>query len=355
MLPWTLGGGGCLTQSYSVSQSELLRLAQLPPSMRWQSVRATQSLLGESVPPQRGVVAGPAATGIEEPVSYSVDGQWRLTPPAMGATWRAHRGVFGGGSLGLGSNGSRSGSSGGNSRGSGGSGGSSGAAAAAVVVGAVVAGALVVFVLAGSEGARYDGWLSVNPNESLYLEQSEQTLSVSLPQLTPELARSAHRARIYEGAAPRYVRLARAPLNREGFTLSAGVSGAWLPDDGLDRPLPAFSGHTFFGYFPLQILGVGLAADVLARNALWATVGPEVRVMPARYAGAYAGGGWAFGRSGGTVSLDLSGQFVRGGFLGELPVTTRMSFQLRAGVAWMTFGPLGDTLVPEASVALAIY
>jgi hypothetical protein len=77
--------------------------------------------------------------------------------------------------------------------------------------------------------------------------------------------------------------------------------------------------------------------------------------MPSLYAGAYAGAGWVFGRSGGEVSRDLIGNFVRGGFLGELPVTTRMSFQLRAGLAWMTFNNLGDTVVPEASAALAIY
>lgn len=359
MLPWALGGGGCLSQSYTVSQSELMRLAQLPAATRWQSVRATQSLGGDNTPPQRGVTVWPVAMVIDEPVGYAVGGRWRLTPPAMGVGWRSRRAVGSGGGLNLGGLGrgssGRSGGGGGSGGSGGGGGGNSGAAAAAVLVAAVVAGAVVVFVLAGSEGARYDGWLSVNPNEDLYLEQDGQTLAVPLPLLTPELAMSAYSARLYEGPAARYARLARAPLNREGFTLSAGVGAAWFPNDGVERPLASFSGHTFFGFFPTQFLGIGLSADVIARNALVGTVGPELRVMPSLYAGAYAGAGWVFGRSGGEVSRDLIGNFVRGGFLGELPVTTRMSFQLRAGLAWMTFNNLGDTVVPEASAALAIY
>jgi len=364
-IPMLLGSEGCLSRSYRVSQSELLRLSQLPPGERWQSVRATQGLLGDDIPPQRNVTMYPVTTVVTEPVSFAMGGRWRLTPPRMDARW-SRRGStlgsgtrlnIGGGSAGSGRSGGGSGRSGGGGGSGGGSGGGggSGSAGAVILVAVVLAAGVIVFVLAGSEGARYDGWMAVNPNEDLYLEQQGQTVAVPLSALTPELALSAYSATLYEGPEDRFGRLARAPLNRVGFTITTGVGIAGLPADGAEQMQAAFSGHTFVGYFPMQQLGFGVAADVLARNALVGTVGPELRAMPLLNAGAYLGGGWVFGRSGGTVTRDILGNFVRAGFLGELPVTTRMAFQLRAGLAWMNFNDIGSALVPEASAALAIY
>ncbi len=356
-IPLLLGGEGCLSRNYLISQVELLRLSRLPPGERWQAVRATQGLGGDDVPPD-GVTIHPASTVIATPVSFASSGRWRLTPPQMDVRWSPRASALGASSgltLGGSPMGTGSGRSSGGSSRSGGGGGGDGAAVA-VLVAAVLAAGVIVFVLAGTEGARYDGWIAVNPNEELYIMRPRgQVLAVPMSALTPELVQDAYSAQIYEGPDDRYARLARAPLNRVGLTLTTGVGMAGLPADGVARMQAAFSGHTFLGYFPSQGMGFGIATDVLARNALVGTIGPEIRVMPHLNAGAYVGAGLALGRTGGTEAQGFFGYFARVGFLGELPVTTRMALQLRAGAARMTFHEIGSVIVPEASVALAIY
>jgi hypothetical protein len=265
-----------------------------------------------------------------------------------GVSWRGRtRGVTGsGGGLGGGSGGgSASGGSG-----SGGGGGSGNAAAIAVVV---VAGVLLVFVLAGTEGARYDGWLGLPPNELLFLEGPEGTTAVPMNELTPALASQSYRATVYEGNQPRYELLGRAPLNRVGFTIQGGVGLSVVPDRTGTTAEAGFGGRVFLGGYAIQQLGFGLTFNAAGNGNLVASVGGEVQVMPLTYLGVYAGYAAAF-----TTQPDRgrAGTVVQAGVQLEAPLTTRLTFQVRAGGAYLDVGlPGGAFLQGEATAGMAVY
>jgi hypothetical protein len=217
----------------------------------------------------------------------------------------------------------------------------------------VVAGVLLVFVLAGTEGARYDGWLGVPPNEMLFLEGDEGTVAVPLSGLTPELAARSYRATVYEGTTGRYALLGRAPLNRVGFTLQGGVGVATVPDRAGNAVETGFAGRVFLGGFPLQQLGLGLTFNAAGNGNLVASVGGEVQVMPLTYLGVYAGFAAAF-----TTQPDRgrAGTTVQAGVQVEAPLTTRLTFQVRAGGAYLDVGLPGGALVQgEATAGMAVY
>lgn len=334
-----LASPGCLTSSYRVAPDELARLARVDPALRWQSVRATQRMFASSNPPSNARAVPGAPTVAIVPGALWFRGRARRLPGAArgGSAGRAGSGARGG-----------SGSSGGN--------GSPNPAAVAAV--AVLAAAGIVFVLAATEGARFDGWLGVPPNELVYLEVPDGTvLVVPLSALTPELAAAATRATVYEGRTERFARLERAPLNRAGFAVQSGAVGALIPRAAGRAAIFGGGGRAFAGGFPVRQLGVGVSVDVLAGvdGATLATVGGEAQVMPLLWAGAYLGAGGAWltpGQSGSTAS----GWFVRGGAHLELPVTTRFAASLRAGAAYLSLdGPVGAAWMPELSLGLSVY
>lgn len=223
------------------------------------------------------------------------------------------------------------------------------------MVAAVLVAGVAVFVLAGSEGARYDGWVEVDPDETVYLETDQGLLAVPIAQLTPALAAMAHRATLYEGAAPRFNRLGRAPLNRVGFNLTAGPGFGMIPRVGGGDAETGIGGHTFLGYFPVQSVGLGLNFDFSASRGILASIGPELRFLPFMYGGLYGGAAVTFGEAGGTSpGRGLDGFSLRAGLLGELPITTRLSLQLRAGLAQVRTN-LGVQSSPELGLALSIY
>ena len=54
----------------------------------------------------------------------------------------------------------------------------------------VVAAAGIVFVLAGTEGARYDGWMAVPPDETVYLDNADGADGAALDALAKELRKA---------------------------------------------------------------------------------------------------------------------------------------------------------------------
>lgn len=346
---------GCLSSSYRLPREELSRLAQTAPEQRWQAVRVTQRVLESDHPP-----ANVAPVQVDAPVillptvfwyrgrSWGVPGHWRGNPRA-GRVTTAPVAT----SPGLPRSGGRSG-------GGGGSGGRSSGPDPAVVAVAVLAAAGIVFVLAGTEGARYDGWVGLPPDEEVYLEYPDgSVLSVPLSALTPELAAGAVAATIYEGYEGRYLRLGRAPLNRVGFTLQTGLLTAMVPHTGVGASGSGFGigGRAFFGGFPVAPLGVGVSADVVAGQAgsLLALVGPELQLMPVLWAGVYLGSGWT-SLTADDSSVRTGGWYVRGGAMFELPVTTRFAASLRAGLSRLDYGSAaGVLLMPELSLGLSLY
>jgi hypothetical protein len=104
----------------------------------------------------------------------------------------------------------------------------------------------------------------------------------------------------------------------------------------------------------------GLAATVDSgldsrRSVLLATVTPELQVFPIRYIGLYGAAGWSFRNTGLESGTRADEAWVaRGGLVGELPLTTRLALQARAGAAHHFFG---DTtpITWEGQLGLAIY
>lgn len=354
-----LASQGCLSSSYRVPREELSRLAQTAPEQRWQAVRVTQRVLESDHPPARVAPVQVDAPVILLPTvfwyrgrSWGVPGHWRGNPRAGRITTSTGTTSTGTTATGVPRSGGRSGGGGG--------GGRSGGPDPAIVAVAVLAAAGIVFVLAGTEGARYDGWVALPPSEEVYLEYPDgSVLSVPLSALTPELAAGAVAATVYEGEEGRYLRLGRAPLDRVGFTLQTGLLMAMVPHTGAGASGSGFGigGRAFFGGFPVAPLGVGVSADVLAGQAgsLLALVGPELQVMPVLWAGVYLGSGWTSLTSD-DGSVRTGGWYVRGGAMLELPLTTRFAASLRAGLSRLDYGSAaGVLLMPELSLGLSLY
>jgi hypothetical protein len=353
LLPLALASPGCLSSSYRVTSDELARIARVAPEQRWQTVRVTQGLLDSDHPP---VNAGALRVGpplVVVPDVFWFHGRSRVVP----RSWRSNPGASSGAVRpGVGGGGRSSGGGGGSSGGGGGGGG--GAEVVAIVAIVVVAAAGIVFVLAGTEGARYDGWMAVPPDETVYLDNADGSVTaVPLSALTPELVDQALGATIYEGRSERYLRLARAPLDRVGFTVQAGAVGAMLPRVGRGGHGFGAGGRAFFGGYPMRQAGLGATADIVAGadGTLLASVGAEVQVMPLLWAGAYAGAGWSWLYPGEPVPR-ARGWYARAGAQLELPLTTRLAASLRAGVTRLDLDAGAGTLwMPELSLGLSLY
>lgn len=327
---------GCLSTSYRIQSDELHRLAATPPNARWQQVRAVQQMVADDHPP-------PDAPVVAQPAVLVLPNRWVGSGVSYASASRNRDAVHVGNVSG-----------GGGSGGGGGGGSSSGNLDPRVVLVAVVLAGAVVFVLAGTEGARYDGWLELEPHEMLYLTTDEGVRAVPLSALTPRMAELSYGATVYEGSQPRFGRLGRAPLNRVGMTIQAAVSGAMVPTLGGTRPPLGIGGNAFVGVFPLQQLGIGLALDIATADGnLYGTVGGEVQVMPITYLGLYGGGSWAGLSNGGSSA---GGRAAHMGVQVEVPFSTRLTLRLRSGASYADLsGPTGDAWLGEFSAGMSVY
>jgi hypothetical protein len=366
LLAWT--AGGCLSNSYVVKSDELVRLANTDPQERWQSVRAVQRIGGNDDPPPDDT--GSAAYGggqvhsethvavVIVPHSHHHHHEhWHSGPPPPPRSG-------GHSSAGSGSHTESPTSGGSSSHGSSSKSSSKGNASeegAIVVAAAVVTGVAIATGLAVSEGARYDGWVSVHPEEPLHLKlNSGRTQWVPLSALTPDLAAGASSATIYEGEDPRFPRLGRAPLNRAGFTMSAAFHLGGIPQVSHSVGT-GLGGYCHIGGNIANIVTLGAAGTVdggvdTQRSILFSTVGPEIQLFPVRYFGLYGGAGLAFRNTHlQTGTRADQGWLVRGGLVGEIPLSTRLALQARVGVARYDLGDSYAPLTWEGLFGFAVY
>ncbi len=311
---------GCLSQTHVIPKRDLMALSVTPAEARGQRVRVVQAFAHEAGPPER-----PTSGGVVV-----------VTPPVRTRNYGPRRGR---GGVGKGSKIAK---------------GAKDDAKFWLIAAAVVAASLAV-----TEGARFDGWVNLNPGHPVYLfGYGGEYQVVRLRDLTPEQASWARKAIIHprDGA---WQELERAPLNRQGWTYSVLGGPAQIPgiDGTVDR---GFLGHIQFGYFPTRTVGINLDFAMGWRDtALNQTVfesrnSLELQVLPVAagiiHAGVY--GSMGFGlqiddalRGGSRNSLVFAG----GGIL-QLELTTRLALTARAG-----FANLNSHTVNEAVFGVSIY
>lgn len=345
---------GCLSNSYLVEHDELQRLASLQPADRWESIRALQQIGGDDYPPDSEPLVPPPVEPDHDVFvgMIVVDSHHHGAPPPRSPPGHVAQPRI-----------ASSGGSGSPSFGKGlgtGKKGNGDSVTAAAVAAAVVVGAASTLALMGTEGARYDGWLTVDPNERLHLKYADgEVRAVPLWALSPVDAAAADNAMLYEGQDGRFARLQRAPLNRAGFTIGTALHMSGIPElsGGVATGL---GGYLHLGGNIANIVTLGLSATAdtglnARQMVLMTTVVPEIHVFPIRYAGVYAGYGWSFRNTlvDGHTRGDSGGLF-RAGIIGELPLTTRLGLQAHLGVAdYLLRG--SARIVPEGQLGFCVY
>lgn len=318
-------GTGCLDSTYRVPRASLLELAQTPPERRGDNLRVIQGVGGSDDDV-------PSAPRVDDSDTHV--GVFFVAPIGPGPVGRGG-GIGGGRPSNVASNAKQD-------------------AKAWFVVAAITAAAL-----AGTEGARFDGWARVHPMMPLHLRLRGGGYTwVPLAHLTPDLAYAADKAVVRESEGP-FTRLGRAPLDREGFSyaLLLGARGvpSWNGDDDLGS-----GGHIQLGVYPLHWLGVmadiGMAwrRNELEESVYYSHVGLELRAMPLQVGPLSFGG---FGQIGSAKRLedgpnarDHSAMETQLGGVVELELTTRMTLIGRLG---RTFWD--EREVDEGVIGLAIY
>jgi hypothetical protein len=311
--------------TYRISHDELERLAQVAPSQRWQAVAVSQTPTQEDTDlsfdvslAHVGNYGNHCNTDSQCPAG-ACSGQHVCTDSVGVFAMNAFLGLT-------------------------------------AVVGAVT---VLPVVFAIREGRRFDGWMAVSPDEPMVLAiEGRDALSVPLSRLTPDLAAVAESALIDEGAVERFVRRGRAPLDRQGWGL---IAGPYVVDLPRPRGATAFAagGRAEVDYSLSWRLGLGLGLDLASNggDATLGSLGLEAKVYPLRWLGVYADG--AIGLRGDATSAPDHTQgalIARFGLLGELPLTSRMSLELRTGAEYL-WGFLDGTppWTVDASIGLATF
>jgi hypothetical protein len=227
---------------------------------------------------------------------------------------------------------------------------------AVVAATAVVAGAAVVG-LAATEGARYDGWVSLDGKHPVHLRQGKDYRSTTLANLTAADVAWAQEAAIVPDEGP-MLRLGRAPLSRRGFVYQCDLGAGMLNDPGAPAPW-GFVPNLLLGGFPIQqfgiladvALGVGEGEQGTVFNGRY---GVELQGFPLAYRrahfGLYAQVGYAHSLGG---EGSWGGLAYGGGGLFQVDITTRLALALRGGVTVLA----GDRqqVLPEVTLGLAVY
>jgi hypothetical protein len=207
-----------------------------------------------------------------------------------------------------------------------------------VVVAAVAV--VAAIGLAASEGARFDGYTEMRPEQPVHLKNAAgQELHLPLAALTSDDVALATEATVKDDEGYGLRLLERRPLDRVGATFKVGVGSlveAPAAGDPRQEWLDGFASTIQVGGFFTQGLGLvaslslGGGSDSAGRTFQRHSLGAELQALPLR-AGPLALGG--FGHAG--VELvglgdDLStGEAVGGGVMMELALTTRLAFSLR--------------------------
>lgn len=336
---------GCLAESYTIPDQELARLAQTAPETRGQKVRVVQQLSWEDSPPPAPHRHHAQCGHYHSDVVLAVYGHYPR---------RTHqRRDFTGSSINIspqagggGASGGGGGKGGGGSAGSGGGSVNTGSISdgKALAVAAVVAAAFFTVFIVATEGKRYDGWVSVEPDHPIHLvyrDGRQQVLPLS--NLTPQDARKAHHALVVGETLYDMDFIGRAPLSRRGWTwkMEGGAMSLAPPIDDATTLQPGALME--LGYFPDQNLGVvgflALAGGThRGADVLGVRTGFGLHLMPLQLGRVHLGAYGLFGSSfdgieGDQQSLAFRRDFtVGGGALIEVDLSTRLALSARAGV-----------------------
>jgi hypothetical protein len=330
----TLVVSGCSTTTYQISNSELMRLSQLPPAQRGQSVRVVQQLTDSDLAPQQPVSSETQI--VLFPQIYVVDNRPLRRPGGWGPG--AHVGnVNTGNGLHGGGGAVHTGHGGGGGLNFGGGDGK-GMAIVALVIAAV---ALVA--VASVEGARYDGFVQLHPMHPLFLYGRDgSTVEMPLAWLDPDSAAFADHADVRSTEGP-WHELGRAPLDRQGFTYAMLMgTGSFASADGSKQLGTASTIQ--LGYYITQQLGVvasmyfgwrdnNEAQTLFESRYTLEAQGYPVAVGPL-HLGLYGGGGFAYRFEDGvdaTSGGNSGGGALMGGALAELDFNTRLALTARLG------------------------
>lgn len=324
---------GCASNSYRISDTELMRLAQLPPQTRSQAVRVDQEISNADLPEQQRV---DGSTEVIFVPNINVGGTIRYDHPTGG-----HGGGVGGG--------------GGGGGGSSGSGGDGKAAAIAILVVAAVA----LFAVAAVEGARYDGIVNLHPMHPVHVFGKDGGyVAVPMAWVDPQLASWADHAIVKDTEGP-WKEVARAPLWRQGPTYAMyGGQSSFASALG-DRAFgPSFLIQA--GYYVTDQIGLigtvffGWRDNQLAQTLYESRFLAELHYMPLKlgpfHAGVFGGGGLAHRFEDGVTDGNASSVALTGGARFELELHTRIALTARLGTTWAHGEQMAD-----AMVGLAVY
>lgn len=308
----------CLSQSHIIPHHELQALAQTAPEARGQRVRVVQGFQTEDDPPpaQRADASGNVSVGVVVPVHHVGPSPGRA--PSSSAKGAADRAAFW------------------------------------VLVAAGVAVGMAV-----TEGARYDGWVGLDPMHPVHLYGWDGSYTwMPLAHITPETAAWTRKAIVRESEGP-WRTLGRAPLNRRGWTYSMLVGSAETPiSQGPNAR--SFASHIQFGRFVSQETGIlfdlslGWSESELGDVIYDSRSAVELQYLPLS-AGPLHGGG--FGQIGTAYRLDdnlygadKQGFLYGGGGIVQLELTTRLTLTARAGLS-VAYG----TATSDLTVGISIY
>jgi hypothetical protein len=360
---------GCLSNQYRIPQDELWRISRTAPEARGQRVRAVQDL-GE----RRSDAIEPTAEALQPPPpppeveegessgSFNVNVQvgggggdgsgyqpgrapasWRGSPQSGSTGFRGtppRTTGWHGGSGGGGKGGGGGGGGGGlHISGGGGGGGNDGLVVLAVVV--VVTALFATVALAGSEGARFDGYLQMAPDQPIHLKDARGTERVvPLALLSDADVSVTAEAKVMDDEGPGVRRLDERPLDRTGgtFKLDLGASSFNFGTSQIVGPASQIQAGYFVNPYLGFLVDVGLSGGedccgggIVSRHSL----GLEAQFFPLNagrlHLGGFGGGGAAI--AGGGSAMTLTGPVAGGGALMEIDVSPRMALTFRAGAS----------------------
>lgn len=320
-------GTGCAAQSYKVPHGELERLAMTPPEQRGNHVRVIQEISATDVPP-----------------GERVDGDTQIVlVPNVEISTGVSVGNRGGGGRGF-------------------SAPKLGKDSKAEAIAYLVIAATALFIVAGIEGSRFDGYAQLHPMHPVHLIGHDgQYQTVPLAWLDPQLVAWTDRAIIKPDEGPWHP-LERAPLSRQGLTYGMfGGHSSFKSAYGDVASGPAFTVQA--GYFPTQEFGVLMSVfagwrDNQDNQTLFDTrTTLELQAMPIHagifHAGLYGGGGIAYRVEdfNGTFSDRSPGTGVlTGGSMLQLDINTRLAITARIGLARVRGEEMHDI-----AVGLSVY
>jgi hypothetical protein len=335
--------GGCLSNEYVISKSELARLAYLPPSQRGAHVHVVQELGSRDEWPVDNRDAVPAQAYADEFVLYDQPADLAaaenldvLSLLDTGPTGTAHgrprsrpsswpRGLPG--------------ARGGNPNfvngwdiieASSPKGGGSLDDLAVVAIVAVAVAVLAAAGLAVTEGIRYDGFVQLHPEQPVYLKERGGARPVPLAALGPEDVVASQEAvvRDDEDWGLRFAH--RRPLDRRGFAFKVDLGS--LESLCACYSAVGFASNIQFGYFPhhrvglLASLTLGGGTSALEHTFQRHSANFETQVFPLNWWRLDLGG---FGHGGMQVANDEFGErdgpAFGGGVLLEIALTTRLA------------------------------